>query len=344
MPTTVQRRSLHHSLQHVAASAFLGSTNSGVARTVSQYLEVVADWLPPNTPALPVTSTTLSAYALVYTAKNSAKSLDSLASRIKLWATAYCRSDFLPTAADKTMWRVTKRALARQDADTSEPTARKIPLRMRHLRLLFRSLDLRKLDQLQFYLAVVISHQACLRGVDVVSPRLRARDIEYNNDGATLLLRQHKTSFKATKLGFANRNDEFSVPHLLKAYMRATRLDRAAEADPRVLLFPTFANAKGGLTDEGSHTPRWTIVTWRSTLRTRMAAAGFQAAAALGTHALRAGGATDYLAAGCPASVLMVLGRWASEQVIYKHYDYRDRAAVSAAVRDLGINDDQGLQ
>lgn len=335
-PTQQQRAGLHQHLQQLATMAFTATSNQAVSRASRQYMEVVTDWLPEGTPALPVTHKTLSAYAALYTGKNSAKGLGTVVSRLKVWATAHCGSTFLPSEHDKAAWRLTRRALSRIDAATTPPRLPKLALRMRDLAHLFPRLDMANLQDLQLWLALCLSLQSCLRGADTTGVHLRARSIKFTDSGATVVLRQHKTSFTPATLAFPNRTDMFSVPHLLRRYVAVTRLDKAAAEVPETLLFPTF-DAKGSLTMDGARTPRWTVSSWRRMLRTRMAQAGFQAAACLGTHCLRIGGATDYLDSGCEVHVVQLLGRWRTAQVIRDFYDRRDRSAMASAVQGLTV-------
>lgn len=337
MPTPAQTRQLHQQLDSFAEKAFLPATNATTARIAARYLEVCRDWLD-DTPPLPVTHRKLSALAALHARDStSASSLDSLVYHVKKWARGHCHAEFLPSPTDALCWRTAKRALEKQQVQQAAPKTTKLALRLQDLELLYHTLDLSTLADCQLWCAVVLSHQACLRGSDTVGVRLLARTVTFTPHGATVVLHKHKSSDTPTNLGFATRHDNFCVPTLLQHYFRMTGLQEAALQVPEALLFPAFA-PDGTLTAATAVTPRWSRAAWVATLRSRMGAVQLRGSERLGLHCLRRGGATDYLDAGVAIESVQQLGRWASKETIQKFYDDREPAAASAAVLALARN------
>jgi hypothetical protein len=296
---------------------------------------------------LPATAAKVCAFATFYCVVQGYKAtnLPSIACRLQRWALDK-GSTYLDTRREQDAFTQTVRGLKRRDP---RPPKRVRPLLMEHMNRIARKLNFNDVRHIQWWLALIISHQACLRSASTTGEHLRLGGIEFTAQGMELTLRQHKTSLYPSQLGFAKRGDVYDAPSLMRRYLRLTGLGKLRHSHPNAMLFPKLPSGGGRRKTHTWSTGElgiraWSYGSWVKQLRFNLQRAGVAGWRAFAGHSPRAGGACDYLSAGVSAYTVARIGRWKSVDGAFRVYDRRPASEVSAAVQRLGANTGVGEQ
>ena len=251
--------------------------------------------------------------------RGSTRSVAQVKSQLKSMA-LLARQPWLSARADMRL-----RTLMRQMVfeDTSEGR-QMTPLRTYVLNKVISRWDLSQPTVLLEATIAKTAQQGLMRGAEVTGG-LKARDMQWRRN-----YRLARLHLWRTKRGRSGAGQFVTVAHVDNDRFAATKLLRRTwvmlnmDANPDGFLFPAISRGKIDTTRA------FTAVALRALVKRIAREAGFSDER-FGNHSLRAGGATDLLAAGVPDIMVQKMGRWESET--YKIYFRDDRAVAEAAAK-----------